>query len=74
MSEHVRAPFTEDQVASLNAFQESGAFHPFTCGTDGCRGLLVATGEGWHCPGCDYRQLSAWAWMADWSWRRPTGG
>lgn len=28
----VRAPWSKDQVASLNEFQVSGAMHPFTCG------------------------------------------
>lgn len=32
------APWTEDQVASLNAYQESGVFHPFTGGKKASRG------------------------------------
>lgn len=58
----VKAPFTEQQVKSLNDFQESGCFHPFTCGgktKEGkdCRADLVATKEGWICPaGCGYTQ------------------
>lgn len=56
--------FSPDEVQSLNEYQHSGAFHPFTCGSghrcdpqhlDG-EGLLVATVDGWICPFCDYRQ------------------
>jgi hypothetical protein len=34
MGDEVSAPFTDDQVASLNAYQAEGAWHPFTCGID----------------------------------------
>jgi hypothetical protein len=70
MSDPVHSPFTAEQVASLNAYQAEGVFHPFICGAESCRGILVATEAGWHCPACDYQQLWAWGWMADWSWRR----
>ncbi len=73
----VTAPFTADQVASLNAYQGSGVFHEFTCGNDSCPGVggekarLVAYADGWHCEaGCGYGQDWAHAIMADWSWRR----
>ena len=69
----IEAPFTPEQVSYLNAFQNSGRFHPFTCGGDrgdeahtayraehgGDFGQLVATAEGWICPVCGYRQT--WA-------------
>lgn len=73
-----RAPFTVDEVASLNAYQQSRAFHPFTCGNgnrtdtshmDG-EGVLVASTDGWRCPFCDYTQHWCPEWMADWSWRK----
>lgn len=65
MSDQIRAPFTDDQVAALNAFQDSGVFHPFTCGN--CRTDLIATKDGWKCPDhdCDYKQDWAHAFMAD---------
>lgn len=75
----VQAPFTADQVSSLNNYQASGVMHPFTCGV--CRDrlgtyvdgrlddrLLVATLAGWICPTCDGVQTWAWDWMADWRW------
>jgi hypothetical protein len=37
------APWTRDQVASLNEYQEAGFFHPFTCHEGH---TLVATGAG----------------------------
>lgn len=69
--------WTEDQVRSLNEFQKSGVFHPFTCGgnrtdanhLDG-EGVLVATQEGWVCPYCDYRQTWCYPWMIDWTWKK----
>ena len=76
----ILAPFTDDQVASLNAYQESEYVHPYTCGADFCHDRdvigedfpLAADRAGLHCiggSGCDYRQEWAHAWTADWSWR-----
>lgn len=69
--------FTNDQIASFNAFQVSGAFHPFTCPRDhhggvcGCQVDLVAHQDGLHClyEDCDYRQNLCHPWMLDWSWQ-----
>lgn len=71
----VNAPWTLEQVASLNGYQYSGVFHDFTCGgTKHKRGspTLLARTTGWVCPdaSCRYRQRWAWRWMADWSWRQ----
>ena len=63
----IHAPFNQDQVASLNAFQQSGAFHPFTCAKGSH--TLVATPEGWTCPQDDYTQDWAHDFMSDWSWK-----
>jgi hypothetical protein len=71
VSEEVSVPFSDDQVASLNAYQAAASGHPFTCGTDGCREVLRAERDGWRCPRCGYWQGWAHAFMADWSWRRP---
>lgn len=67
--------FTADEVKSLNEYQHSGAFHPFTCGSDvrldheDGEGLLVATEDGWICSYCDYTQRWAHPWMKDGSWK-----
>ncbi|HEY6018491.1 MAG TPA: hypothetical protein VIY48_00890 [Candidatus Paceibacterota bacterium] len=68
----VWAPFTEDQVASINAYQASNVGHPFTCGSNRHKeqALLIAQVNGWYCPLCDYGQSWAWNWMADWSWEK----
>lgn len=29
--EEIKAPFTDEQVKELNAYQAKGRFHPFTC-------------------------------------------
>ena len=72
-----RAPWTAEQVASLNGFQASSRWHEFTCA---CGALLIAEPAGWVCgrPGeqggpCGYTQDWAWPWMADWSWRGAPG-
>lgn len=70
----VEAPWNDDQVQSLNAYQASGAFHPFTGRNDllpmGQDDVLVAAVEGWRSEvDPTYRQNWAWAWMADWSWK-----
>ncbi len=74
-ADFARSPWTPDQVASLNAYQQSGVMHPFTCGDTECRRVcsepLAARGDGWYCMRCGYTQDWAHAWMADWSWRAP---
>jgi hypothetical protein len=78
MSDIVAAPWTGDQVASLNAYQACRRYHPFTCGVrepDGTPHILVATQVGWNCPRCTatgktYTQLRCHGFMADWSWDR----
>ena len=69
MPEELRSPYTDDQVASINSFQDVGRFHPFTCGTAACGTRLLAVNAGLLCPKCNYTQQWVWAWMADWSWR-----
>jgi hypothetical protein len=76
----ISAPFTLEQVESLNKFQYNRRYHPFTCGNDRSdkahkgyatahdfpdNGLLVATQEGWVCPVCRYTQSWAWEFMTD---------
>lgn len=63
----ITAPFTDKQVAGLNAYQRNAPMHPFTCVTHSNE-PLVAVRVGWRCRHCDYRQYWAWAWMADTSW------
>lgn len=60
-----KAPWSADQVASLNAFQRSGIMHPFTYR----QYELVATERGWALPGGEII-VQDWAHsqMADWSW------
>jgi hypothetical protein len=59
----ITAPWTEEQVENLNKRQERHDIHPYTCGRDGCGGVLVATEDGWVCPNCDYNQK--WAHSVD---------
>ncbi len=83
--EHRRTPpWTVEEVESLNGFQRSAPFHPFTCGTkekhqqiehpsgwtETVDEVLVATTDGWTCKGCDYTQDWAHGFMMDGSWKR----
>ncbi|MFJ8798467.1 hypothetical protein [Streptomyces sp. NPDC102487] len=69
MAEPIHAPWTSKQVAALNAFQQRGGIHPFTCNREVHPAplVLLAHRDGWHCsePACDYRQDWAHAFMAD---------
>jgi hypothetical protein len=76
-----RAPFADEQVASLNAYQKSEYVHPYTCGAETCHYRdvigddlpMAADRGGLHCIngfGCKYTQTWAHTWTADWSWRR----
>jgi hypothetical protein len=62
----VQAPWTDEQVANLNRWQNHGFMHGFTCGSGkrgdqdhvayaalhdlNDNGLLLATPQGWVCP------------------------
>lgn len=48
-------------IEGLNALQQSGMVHPYTCGNSDCRretggGVLRATQDGWVCDRCGYKQ------------------
>lgn len=60
MESIIEAPWTNEQVANLNAWQRAGHVHEFTCPNhhDGSR-VLIATVDGWRCPSCIYTQT--WA-------------
>lgn len=66
-----KAPFTAEQVRSINGFQKAGIFHPLTCGNDGCDADLVVRFEGMRCPACGYEQDWVHDFMADGTWRPP---
>ncbi len=51
----MKIPFTIEQIEKLNLHQQSGEFHPYTCGNNS-EHILVATENGWICPECDYTQ------------------
>ena len=60
----IHAPWTENQVAALNGWQQRLDVHSFTCGNDSRHAVLVATPDGWRCVECAYQQLWAHAFMA----------
>ena len=61
----IYAPWTIEQVRTINDFQQLEHLHPFTCGTEGCRADLVATVRGWICLFCDYTQGWCMSTQAD---------
>jgi hypothetical protein len=71
MTELSFAPWTDEEVRSLNAYQGSRAMHPFTCGDNHGPAVLLASPWGWDCPDgdCEYTQDWAHLWMANWAWR-----
>jgi len=64
----IEAPFSDEQVERLNAWQQRGDVHPFTCpgnNPDCWKGRdLVARPDGWVCPCGAYRQYWAHDFMA----------
>lgn len=63
----VMAPWTDEQVASLDAFQKSETSRPFK---DEKGVTLVATSGGLMKQGTNERvQIWAYCWMLDWTWR-----
>ena len=66
------APWTDDQVDSLNAYQNAGYVHPFTYGEGEEKVDLIATRDGWIAKkGGHVVQTWAHEFMANWSWRMP---
>lgn len=61
------APWTDDQVASLNGYQNAGYVHPFTIGNGH---NLIATPAGWvEVEGGPVVQTWAHEFMTNWSWQ-----
>lgn len=65
LARRLTPPWTDAQVAALNAWQHRRDVHPFTCGNDSTHRVLVARPDGWVCDDCDYRQGWAHPFMAD---------
>lgn len=59
-------PFSEDQIKSINEFQNSEVMHPFTC----CdHQSMVAEKDGMRCLKCNRLQEWVHEWMANWEWK-----
>jgi len=64
----VIAPFSEEQVVNINAYQHAGIMHPFTCGYAGDQHrVLEADTDGIHCVDCIYTQNWVHDFMANWT-------
>lgn len=68
------SPWTEDQVASLNGYQQCDLYHPFTGQNrqpNSDETILIATPEGWvEFDGGPVVQTWAHEFMLDWSWKK----
>jgi hypothetical protein len=65
----IESPFTDAQCISFNEFQDSGVFHPFTCGYNSQHQLLKADNEYVYCLDCEYTQDWAHDWMLNGKWQ-----
>lgn len=68
----IEAPWTDDEVASLNGYQQCPLVHPFTGerGPNGEETILIATAEGWvEREGGPVVQTWAHTFMANWAWK-----
>jgi len=63
----IHAPFTAEQVESLNEFQKNGVSHPFTCT---CGNVMHAEERGWKCADHGYVQFWAHEFAANGSWKK----
>ncbi len=66
------APWTDQEVTSLNDFQDSGVWHPFTGPDHEGKGRiqLIATQNGWvEKEGGEIVQNWAHIWMTNDAWR-----
>lgn len=68
MAEIVMAPWTDDQVRSLNLYQRLGTMHPYTCPSHEWCLELVARRDGLVCPvpECTYEQDWAHEFAVNW--------
>lgn len=66
----IHAPWSDRQVEAINRFQQCNHVHPFTCGRENCRDVLVAKHFGFVCPSCNYKQDWCHTSMADGSWEQ----
>jgi hypothetical protein len=59
--------WTDDQVKSLKARQNSWEFHPYTCVCGA--GTLEVSNEGLYCTECGYTQTWAYSSDLNWGWK-----
>lgn len=79
------APWTDEQIESINNYQQSGCWFELTCGTlekhpkenspfdTECTfpipGVLIATRDYLYCPLCDYKQYWVFENLTDNTWQ-----
>ena len=64
----IEAPWTAEQVDTINRWQQTDHFHGLTCPNHHkASRLLVANTDGLSCPGCFYKQN----WVPDFLMAEP---
>lgn len=59
-------PWTSKQIASLQGYQQSSTFVPFTCDE---QHLMIAQEDGLRCNRCRTHQVWTYDWTLNWSWK-----
>ena len=59
-------PWTSQQIASLQSYQQSPTFVPFMCDE---QHMMIAEEDGLRCNVCMTHQIWTYDWTLDWSWK-----
>lgn len=62
------APWTQDEVHSIDEYQQDEDLHPLTCPDCAGNQALSAYLDGLKCKSCNYTQNWVYPWMADYNW------
>lgn len=60
-------PYTQDEIDSINGYQEQECFHNYRCFEH--QVPLVAQEGGLYCPQCDWVQTYCLRFIGDFSWK-----
>lgn len=70
MDFYVSAPFSDEQLKSINTYQREGRFTPLVCK---CGGKLYGRHDGLACPSCFEVTNRCPRWVTNWIWNRFSG-
>ena len=70
MGFYVKAPFSDEQLRSINTYQRDGRFSALMCD---CGGKLYGRHDGMVCPSCFVVIDRSPRWVTNWMWNRFSG-